>query len=167
MISSTSRPRRAAGLAVAALVGLGTVAAIGAPAQAAAGFAFNHRIAGADRFATAVASSKLLEPTDGAATDVVIVNGYATVDGLTASYLAGLHSAPILYTNTDSVPAVTAAEIARLGVDDVWIIGGTDRVSAGLEAAWKASGKEVTRIAGADRYETAALVAEADGDTKP
>ncbi|PRY10049.1 cell wall-binding repeat-containing protein [Kineococcus rhizosphaerae] len=150
-----------AGLAL--LVGLGGAAAVAAPAQAATGFKFDHRIAGADRFATAVESSKLLEPTDGAATDVVIVNGYATVDGLTASYLAGLKSAPILYTDTAGVPAVTAAEIARLGAKNVWIIGGADRVPTAQENAWKAAGKDVTRIAGADRYQTAALVAEAGG----
>ncbi|GAA0295985.1 cell wall-binding repeat-containing protein [Kineococcus aurantiacus] len=144
--------------AVALLVGLGTAA----PAQAAPGFAFDQRISGADRFATAVAASKLLEPTDGSATDVVVVNGYATVDGLTASYLAGLRSAPILYTDTGSVPAVTAAEIDRLGADDVWIVGGTNRVPQAQQDAWAAAGKTVHRIAGADRYETAALVAEAD-----
>ncbi|GAB3461877.1 cell wall-binding repeat-containing protein [Kineococcus endophyticus] len=149
-----------AGLAL--LVGLGGAAAVAAPAQAATGFKFDDRISGSDRFATAVAASKLLEPVDGSATDVVIVNGYATVDGLTASYLAGLKSAPILYTDTNAVPAVTAAEIARLGAKNVWIIGGTNRVSSAQEAAWKAAGKDVTRIAGADRYQTAALVAEAD-----
>ena len=168
MNSSTTRARRrAVGAAAALLVGLGGVAVAAAPANAATGFKFDQRIAGSDRFATAVAASKLLEPTDGNATDVVIVNGYATVDGLTASYLAGLVSAPILYTDTNSVPTSTAAEIARLGVDNVWIIGGTNRVSSGQEAAWKADGKEVTRIAGADRYETAALVAQVDDQGTP
>ncbi|MEZ0163324.1 cell wall-binding repeat-containing protein [Kineococcus sp. LSe6-4] len=143
---------------VALLVGLGTAV----PAQAAPGFAFDDRISGPDRFATAVAASKLLVPDDGSATDLVVVNGYATVDGLTASYLAGLKSAPILYTDTGSVPAVTAAEIDRLGAENVWIVGGTNRVSQAQEDAWKDAGKTVTRLAGADRYETAALVAEAD-----
>ncbi|WP_432544985.1 cell wall-binding repeat-containing protein [Kineococcus sp. SYSU DK002] len=143
--------------AAALLVGLAT-----APAQAAPGFAFDQRISGPDRFATAVAASKLLEPADGNATDVVVVNGYATVDGLTAAYLAGLRSAPILYTDTGAVPAVTAAEIDRLGVSDVWIVGGTDRVPQAQQDAWAAAGKTVHRIAGADRYQTAALVATAD-----
>ncbi|WP_380171512.1 cell wall-binding repeat-containing protein [Kineococcus sp. DHX-1] len=143
---------------VALLVGLGSAL----PAQAATGFKFDDRISGSDRFATAVAASKLLEPVDGSATDVVVVNGYATVDGLTASYLAGLKSAPILYTDTNAVPAVTAAEINRLGAKDVWIVGGTNRVSQAQEDAWKAAGKTVHRLAGADRYATAALVAEAD-----
>jgi len=147
---------------VAVLVGLGTTVSVALPAQAATGFKFDHRISGADRFETAVAASKLLYPTDDSATDVVVVNGYATVDGLTASYLAGLKSAPILYTDTNSEPATTAAEIARLGASDIWIVGGTNRVSQAQQDAWTAAGKTVHRIAGADRYETAAMVAEAD-----
>ncbi|MFD0481683.1 cell wall-binding repeat-containing protein [Kineococcus sp. GCM10028916] len=147
---------------VAVLVGLGTTVSVALPAQAATGFKFDHRISGADRFATAVAASQLLYPEDDTASDIVIVNGYATVDGLTASYLAGLKTAPILYTDTNAVPAATAAEIARLGASDVWIVGGTNRVSQAQEDAWKAAGKTVHRLAGADRYETSALVAEAD-----
>ena len=146
---------------VAVLVGLGTIGAA-LPAQAAPGFAFDQRISGADRFETAVAASKLLYPEDDSATDAVVVNGYATVDGLTASYLAGLRSAPILYTDTNSVPASTQAELDRLGVTDVWIVGGTDRVSQGQEDAWDAAGVTVHRLARADRYATAALVAQAD-----
>lgn len=154
-----------AGLAV--LVGLGATVAGALPAQAAPGFAFDDRISGSDRFATAVAASELLYPTDDTATDVVVVNGYASVDGLTASYLAGLKSASILYTDTTSVPAVTAGEIDRLGVTDVWIVGGTNRVSQSQQDAWAAAGKTVHRIAGADRYETAALVAQADDQGAP
>ncbi|WP_432574345.1 cell wall-binding repeat-containing protein [Kineococcus sp. SYSU DK005] len=153
--------------AVAVLVGLGAALAGAGPAQAAPGFAFDQRISGPDRFATAVAASKLLSPVDGSATDVVVVNGYATVDGLTASYLAGLRSAPVLYTDTRAVPAVTTAEIDRLGVEHVWIVGGTDRVPAAQQQAWEAAGLEVTRLAGADRYETAALVAQVDDEHAP
>lgn len=167
MITSTHRAPRAIGAAAAVLVGLGTVAATAAPAQAATGFSFNQRISGADRYETAVAASKLLFPTNGTGSDVVIVNGNATVDGLTASYLAGLVSAPILYTATGSVPATTAAEITRLGVKNVWIVGGTNQVPAAQEAAWKSAGLTVERYAGADRYATAALVAEADSQGAP
>jgi len=154
------------------LVGLALAAALGStltaiPAQAATGFAFDQRISGADRYATAVAASKLLYPTDDSATDVVVVNGWATVDGLTASYLAGLKSAPILYTDTNSVPDSTAAELDRLGATDVWIVGGTNRVSQAQQDAWSAAGKTVHRIAGADRYETAAMVATADDQGAP
>jgi len=154
-----------AGLAV--LVGLGTTVAGALPAQAATGFAFDQRISGTDRFSTAVAASELLYPTDDSATDAVVVNGYATVDGLTASYLAGLKTAPILYTDTNSTPAVTVAELDRLGVTDVWIVGGTNRVSQGQQDTWQAAGYTVHRIAGADRYETAAMVAEADDQGAP
>ncbi|WP_167583099.1 cell wall-binding repeat-containing protein [Kineococcus rubinsiae] len=161
------RTARAIGAGAALLVGLGTVAATAAPANAATGFAFDTRVSGNDRYATAVAASKLLSPTDGDTEDVVIVNGTATVDGLTASYLAGLYSAPILYTQANSVPAVTADEITRLGAKNVWIVGGEAQVSAGLEAAWKGAGKTVVRYAGANRYATAAAVAQADETSAP
>jgi len=167
IVTRNHRTARAIGAGAALLVGLGTVAAVAAPADAATGFAFDHRVAGNDRYETAVAASKLQSPVDGSNEDVVVVNGTATVDGLTASYLAGLYSAPILYTATDSVPAVTAAEITRLGVKNVWIVGGVNQVSAGLEAAWKSSGKTVVRYAGADRYATAAAVAQADETLPP
>jgi len=166
-VTRNHRTARAIGAGAALLVGLGTVAATAAPADAATGFAFDQRIAGTDRYTTAVEASKRLSPMDGTSEDVVIVNGTATVDGLTASYLAGLYSAPILYTQTDSVPAVTAAEITRLGVKNVWIVGGEAQVSAGLEKAWKDSGKEVVRYAGANRYATAAAVAQADENFPP
>ncbi|NAZ82813.1 hypothetical protein GTR02_13395 [Kineococcus sp. R8] len=167
MITKNHRTARAIGAGAALLVGLGTLAATAAPANAAAGFAFDTRVAGNDRYATAVAASKLLSPTDDSTPDVVIVNGTATVDGLTASYLAGLYSAPILYTETNSVPTVTADEITRLGVENVWIVGGVNQVSAGLEASWKTAGKTVVRYAGANRYATAAAVAQADETFPP
>jgi len=166
-VTRNHRTARAIGAGAALLVGLGTVAATAAPANAATGFAFDTRVSGNDRYATAVAASKLQSPVDGSNEDVVIVNGTATVDGLTASYLAGLYSAPILYTEANTVPAATAAEITRLGVKNVWIVGGDTQVSAGLEASWKSAGKTVVRYAGANRYATAAAVAQADETFPP
>ncbi|WP_369056373.1 cell wall-binding repeat-containing protein [Kineococcus terrestris] len=167
MTSSTRRAPRTIGAAAAVLVGLGATALTAAPAQAAPGFAFDQRISGPDRDATAVAASRLLFPTDGTGADVVVVNGAATVDGLTASYLAGLVSAPVLYTSTAAVPAGTAAEITRLGAENVWIVGGTSQVPAAQERAWTDAGLTVERLAGADRYATAAAVALADTEGPP
>ena len=167
MTTLVHRAPRAIGAAAAVLVGLGTVAAAAAPAQAATGFTFDQRISGANRYETAVAASKRLFPTDGSGADVVIVNGDAMVDGLTASYLAGLKSAPILYTTAHGVPAATTAEIQRLGAQHVWIVGGTSQVPAAQESAWSGEGMTVKRFAGDDRYATAAKVAEADAQSSP
>jgi len=153
--------RTAAGtLALAVCLGGGALALAGA-AQADANFKFDTRFEGADRYGTAIAASKAAFP-DGTKTDnVVLVNGFATVDGLTASYLAGVANAPILYVSDKGADADTKAEIKRLGAKNVWLVGGTTVIPTSVEAAIKGDGYNVTRINGSDRYETAAMVAEA------
>ncbi|WP_194903978.1 cell wall-binding repeat-containing protein [Quadrisphaera sp. INWT6] len=152
--------RTAAGtLALAVCLGGGALALAGA-AQADANFKFDSRIAGDDRYETAIAASKAAFPTDGKTENVVLVNGFATVDGLTASYLAGVANAPILYVSDKGADAKTQAEIKRLGVKNVWLVGGTTVIPQSVEDAIKVDYK-VTRINGSDRYETAKLIAEA------
>jgi len=125
------------------------------------------RIAGPDRFATAVAASTRLFATPATsgripARAAIIVNGHAPVDMLPASSLAGaVGGAPILMVEQNEVPASTAAEIRRLGVSNVIIVGGTGVVSeevrtglAGIEGV-----TSVQRLGGADRFVTARDVA--------
>ena len=50
--------------------------------------------------------------------------------------------------------AATRATITKLGVKKVTIVGGTGVVSAGLESSLRAAGLTVTRLSGADRYDT-------------
>lgn len=158
MTSSTQRRRtRAAAttlLAALAVAGLGATSASAAP-----GMKFDQRTGGETRVETAIASSKALYPAGGS-DDVVLVNLSRTVDGLSASYLAGLKNAPILYTDTDSAPQATRDEIKRLGAKRVWLVGGTSVISQSQEDAIKVD-YQVTRFGGGDRYETAAKVATA------
>lgn len=155
--------KRAAAGTLALAVCLTGGAALASSAQAASGFSFSARVGGADRFETAaIASAKAFTKAD----TVVVVNYMATVDGLSASYAAGLHSAPILYTKTNELPDVSAAEIARLGAKNIIIVGGTGVVSADLKSSWESNGFSVTRLSGGDRYETAAKVA-ASGTAAP
>ncbi|WP_205708709.1 cell wall-binding repeat-containing protein [Kineococcus siccus] len=154
--AATSRlRRRGIGAGVAALVGLGSVAGLAGAAQAAPGFTFpdSNRVAGADRYATAIAASNAAFPTGTQAGGVVLVSGSSTVDGLTASYVAGLHTAPILLVRNGVVDAATLAEINRLNVTNVWIVGGTTVVPEGVQT--QLAGKTVVRYGGSDRYETA------------
>ncbi|MGQ7353227.1 cell wall-binding repeat-containing protein, partial [Quadrisphaera oryzae] len=72
----------------------------------------DQRIQGDDRYGTAIAASKAAFDK---ADNVILVNGYATVDGLTASYLAGVANAPILYVSDKGADDATKAEIKRLG----------------------------------------------------
>lgn len=119
------------------------------------------RVAGADRFATAVEASKRAYP-DGADI-VVIATGANWPDALGGSALAGAAQGPLLLTQPTALPASVAEEIARLGATRAYILGGTGAVSAAVEAdlAAKLGGSSaVTRLAGADRYGTARAVAD-------
>ncbi len=115
------------------------------------------RVAGADRYMTAV---ELSAANFASADNVVIAYGEDYPDALTASALAGSIGAPILLTRQNSVPAAVLAEIDRLGASKAYIIGGTAAVSAGVATALQNEGLAVERISGADRYATAAAVAE-------
>jgi putative cell wall-binding protein len=118
------------------------------------------RIAGPNRYATSVAASKRGFP-DGAAT-VVIATGENWPDALGGSALAGAVGGPLLLTRTTSLPAEVANEIKRLGATKAYILGSTASVSAGVASAIDALPliTKVTRLGGANRYETARKVAD-------
>ena len=116
-------------------------------------------VAGSDRYATAVAASRLAF-TDGTATRTVICSGETWPDALGGSALAGALDGPILLVRRTSLPGTVAEELARLGTTEVTIIGGVGAVDPVVAEALAAlPGISVRRIGGADRYETAAMVA--------
>ncbi|MBF5081521.1 cell wall-binding repeat-containing protein [Quadrisphaera sp. INWT6] len=157
---TSSTPRRRTRAAAVTLLAAVAVAGLGATsASAATGVKFDQRTGGATRVETAVESSKALYP-GGGSEDVVLVNLSRTVDGLSASYLAGLKNAPILYTDTDGAPQATRDEIKRLGAKRVWLVGGEAVISKDQEKAI-AVDYTVKRFGGDDRYATAAAVATA------
>lgn len=116
------------------------------------------RIAGADRYETAVRISSAAFG-DGARA-VVLASGESFADGLAAGPLAALHEGPVLLTGPDALPAITRTELERLAPDEVYVVGGTaaidDPVLEEIEALLDLT---PARIAGATRYETATAVA--------
>lgn len=118
------------------------------------------------------------------------------VDALAANYLAGALAkpatettvdektvitqsspVPVLLTKKDSLPTATAVAISSLlrtragnAAVKVYVVGGPSAVSEAalgqIETAAKASGAEVVRVAGVDRYATAADVAATTGAAK-
>jgi putative cell wall-binding protein len=127
-------------LVVAALVAMAT------PASAA------ERVAGIDRYVTA---ASIARHTFGPSTPrAVVASGEAFPDALAAG---GLH-APIYLTTRDALGWTTAASLADLDVESVWLLGGTGAVSEAVEHEIEDLGIDVTRVAGADRYATAAQV---------
>ncbi len=118
------------------------------------------RLGGAEQYATPAAISAA---TFAAGVPVVYVaTGLNFPDALAGAAVAGAEGGPILLVSTDSIPAVTAAELARLGPQRIVILGGAAVVSDGVMAALSAyTSGPVTRLAGRDRYATAAEIGAA------
>lgn len=156
MNRGTSRFRKMAVGAVASATILGSLIPLANQARATSSFAFA-RYAGADRYETA---KLIAEGTFGTANDVVLASGENFPDALAGNYLAGFKTAPILLTTRDALPAFTSQALSDLKAKNVWILGGTQAVSAAVASAVTSAGYTVTRIGGTDRYDTAKMVAE-------
>jgi len=136
------------------------------------------RIAGSNRFATARA---LGEDEFGCADIAILARGDVFADALAGSYLAGWYYAPILLSGNTSVPSDTVQALREMGVDSVVLLGQTAALAQSVANQLAATPRydcgggtqvteggitqniQVTRIGGADRFETAKLVAEEPG----
>lgn len=115
------------------------------------------RIAGPSRVETSVALSRSAFP-DGAST-ALLATARNFADALAGIQLATAADAPILLTEPDTLSAPVAEELARLNVDEVFLLGGTGALSAAVEDEVRATGVDVTRLSGAGRTETAVAIA--------
>lgn len=116
------------------------------------------RIAGADRYATAVAAAK----ASGLSTTILyIASGTSFPDSLTLGALASRTGHPILLTSGTTVPKAVSAYLSETRPREIRIAGSTGAVSAETANALSAAagGATITRLGGRDRYETAAIIA--------
>jgi putative cell wall-binding protein len=116
------------------------------------------RVAGADRYQTA-ASISLYGFPDGAPV-AYVATGANFPDALAGGVLAARAGGPILLVKRDEIPSATASELNRLRPERIVVLGGTGVVGDAVTraaAAYATTGR-VDRLAGADRYQTAAQV---------
>jgi putative cell wall-binding protein len=118
------------------------------------------RLQGNDRYDTA---KDIAIKTFGTSDTVVIASGETFPDALAAAYAAGLGAAPILLTQKGSLPESTRTAISTLKAKNAVIVGGTAAVGDAVEQKLKSDGLQTTRIAGANRYDTAVQVAKSGG----
>jgi putative cell wall-binding protein len=118
------------------------------------------RAAGADRYATAVQLSAQHFPAG--TSSVWVATGQAFPDGLAASAVAGSLGGPVLLTPPASLPVGVRTELVRLAPREIWVVGGPGAVSDGVLQAIRQAvpGASVNRVAGADRFATAAALAQ-------
>jgi len=113
--------------------------------------------AGANRYATAAEISMLHHPIAEAVGTVFVATGANFPDALAGAVAAAAAGSPLLLTG--SVPQVTADELDRLDPDDIIILGGeavVDPATAATLSGWGA----ITRLSGANRYDTAIAISQ-------
>lgn len=169
MLTRTSRRLLSLSLGTALLAGAVAPATATAPQPDEPGDQVKlqvNRIAAADRYALAArvagnGDETWIDP------DVervaVVASGQNFPDGLAAGPLAEHEAGVLLLTRKDSVPTVTRSALAALDLDRIIVVGGTGAVSEPVLRELRQYAPRVQRIAGADRYQTAAKVAEIVG----
>ena len=115
-------------------------------------------VAGADRYGTAIAVSKLGFPTGAPA--LVLAPGDDYAEAVCAAPLAVAYGAPVLLVPPEGIGTDLSTEIERLDPSEIFLVGVSrpSRVTSQLRDILKEP--TVTRLTGDDRYETAALVAK-------
>lgn len=115
------------------------------------------RVAGPTRIETAVELSQ--EVFSDGASAAVVVRADDFADAVAAGPLAAHHNGPILLAYSDQLPAATDAELARLQVKSVFLVGGEAALSRKVADQVSQPGRQVTRLAGPSRFATAATIA--------
>jgi carboxypeptidase T len=116
------------------------------------------RVAGSDAYGTAAAlSAGTFEAGRGGS--VFVASSANFYDAVAAGPAAASLDAPLLLVSQYATPDAALAEIDRLEPDHVYIVGDAATVSDGVFAEIDARVPQVERVAGADRYATAAAVA--------
>lgn len=114
------------------------------------------RIEGPNRYGTAAKISANYEP---GVDTVYVATGLTYPDALAGAARAGAEDVPVLLVKPDAVPAATKFELDRLEAGNVVVFGGPEAVNDDvLETLGEYTEGTVTRVAGIDRYETAAQI---------
>jgi len=120
------------------------------------------RLAGANRMETSVKVAEKADQVRGKKPDrAYIVNGYRFADGLAVGPLAAKEGRNILVTENGDLTQVVRDYVNKNinTLADVTIIGGTTVMPSSIDKLFRDNGFGVIRIAGSNRYDTAAQIA--------
>ena len=117
-----------------------------------------YRLAGADRYATAAAISRAAFDPGGPT--AFIATGTTFPDALAGAPASAQLGGPLLLVTKTGIPSATATELSRLRPARIVILGGTAVVSNAVATRLGSYSGTVIRMSGADRYATAAKVAQ-------
>lgn len=116
------------------------------------------RIAGANRYDTAVGVAQAFQP---GVDRVYVATGLGYADALSASAAAAHLGVPVLLTDPGEVPASVIAELKRLHPAKIVIVGSSASVSTGVETTLKGLSFKptVSRLGGVNRFDTSRRIA--------
>lgn len=123
------------------------------------------RVDGPRREATAAAISQQVHPAFQETEQAILARSDVYADALAGATLAAELGAPVLLTPGAALADATRLELGRLGVTSVTVLGGDAAIGPAVIDALTDLGIETTRLAGENRYETAALIAGELADT--
>lgn len=125
------------------------------------------RLFGANRVETAVMVSKYLDK--GSTKRVVLASSTEFTDALLGSVFSSENGVnyPILLSSGKNLDEKTFQEIKTLQPQEIFIIGGNNNIPKSAESQLaRATGAKITRIQGANRFETANKIADAFGTSR-
>lgn len=120
----------------------------------------NKRLWGNDRYKTGAA---VVEDGWQKSEYAVLVNGENFPDSLSAAVIAKKYNAPLLLTKNNELEGNAKQQLERLGVKNLYIVGGDFVVKPNVEKDLKSLGITTERVSGKDRYATSVAVAEKIG----
>lgn len=120
------------------------------------------RVAGSDRYRTAVKVSEKVFPVDDTAGAVVIANGASNADALAGVPLAFQENAPILMVTKNVIHPETFAELKRVlpAGGKVYLLGGGAVIDNVHRTFLESQGFVVERLSGGNRMETSISIIE-------
>lgn len=120
-------------------------------------FTLPTRLAGSGRCETAAEISKASFES---AENAVLASGNDYADALAGVPLAYALNAPVLLIRNHELDSATLSEMKRLGVKNVYILGGDFAINGSVESSLKNKGYNVSRLAGDDRFGTSVKIAD-------
>jgi SpoIID/LytB domain protein len=125
---------------------------------------YSKTLSGTTRYDTSV---EIAKSGWNSSSSVVLGRGDLPVDALTGSVLADKVGAPLLLTQSNSLPQSVLSQIKALGATKVYLLGGTGAISNGVKDHLEKNGLSVTRVSGATRYATSVEIAnELEGSSE-
>ncbi|WP_380156155.1 cell wall-binding repeat-containing protein [Kineococcus sp. R86509] len=122
-----------------------------------------HRWGGEDRTTTATTASATLFPKAASVNSVVLTTSARYADALAGARLASASTAPLLLSSGETLDTSVATEIRRVlaAGGTIYVLGGDDALSPTVTKSLQqlSSTYTISRVAGTDRYDTAAKIA--------